>query len=655
MASVPSVDHLLQDIPHETLSQPCKDRHLCDIALRIKEWRSIAPYLRLTEVDDKEIRTKFPEELRAQNIAMLRRWREKRGKKATYKKLAEVFWKIANLSLVEVVVDILKNESSSSESEGEVEQSGAGQKWSVAKYAEFLRSRYHTTRPPVLSLQWPPPPTHTIFNLALVQKQRLEHGPDEELVRLLQRGQVSEVVESQSEIELHNLMTADNMGRKVIVIEGAPGSGKSTLAWHVCQQWGKGELFTEYDVVVFVQLRDPKLQMAQTLADIFSVHSCDMGNALVPLITQHNKWGKGVLLVLDGWDELRHDCTAYSLLMQLIQIPDYLGMHNGSLIITSRPVTSAELQPHASSRVEILGFKPEEVKEYFKDCFQEKKKLDMLPTFYEQLQQRPVIEASCFLPLNAVIVVHIFFSCGFNLPHTLHGVFEKLVLSCVVRHVSAREPAEVPITASCLDELPPIIYDKLEQLCCLAFHGIWINKVVFSTSDLKIFSLLHDLSHTLSLIQLVESYQSVRCGRSYHFFHLQIQELLAAYHISKLDEEKQVRLFRDSFGQPRFTAVIHFYAAFTKLESVQIQELLLDMLKKRSYHGNVLQCVFEAQQPSLCQRIGYSILSLTSKNCTPPLSLLMLSSPLNCISLGFFLCRFCFLCNDFFTQHNESV
>ena len=171
-----------------------------------------------------------------------------------------MFWKIGNLSLVEVVGDVLKSESPSSESEGEMKQSGAGQKWSVAKYAEFLRSRYRTTRPPVLSLQWPPPPTHTVFNLALIQKQRLEHGADEELVRLLQRGQVSEAAESQSEIELHNQMTADNMGRKVIVIEGAPGSGKSTLAWHVCQQWGKGELFTEYDVVVFVQLRDPKLQ-----------------------------------------------------------------------------------------------------------------------------------------------------------------------------------------------------------------------------------------------------------------------------------------------------------------------------------------------------------------------------------------------------------
>ena len=220
-----------------------------------------------------------------------------------------------------------------------------------------------------------------------------------------------------------------------------------------------------------------------------------------------------------------------------------------------------------------------------------------------------MIEASCFLPLNAVIVVHTFFSCGFNLPHTLHGVFESLVLSCVVRHMSAREPPKVPITASCLEKLPPHIHKQLEQLGTLAFHGIWINKAVFSTSDLETFNLPNDLSNTLSLIQVVESYQIVRCGRSYHSFHLQIQELLAAYHISVMEEEKQVRIFRDMFGQPRFTAVFQFYAAFTKLVAKEMKELLLVISKRRHYHGNLLQCLFEAQQPSLCQFLGYSLLT----------------------------------------------
>ena len=570
MAAKPSLEELLEGIDPSRLSQPCKDHHLSEVALHIAEWRCIAPFLRLTEVDDKEIRTICPQDLIVQNTAMLRRWREKRGHKATYQELAKVFWKLGKLSLVKEVCKVLTNESSSSESEGESEQGCDGgpgsQRWTVPRYASYLKRRYRTARPPVQSHQLLPPPTRTVFNLALIQKERLEFGPNEELVRLLQRGQVKEAAESHTEIELSNLMTADDEVRKIILIEGAPGSGKSTLAWHICQQWEKGELFVEYEVVVFVQLRDPKVQSAKSVADILPVPSQNTGTAVTSLLTGDNRWGKGVLLVLDGWDELQPDCPAHSLLMQLIQIPDYLNMDGSSLIITSRPVSSGELQCYASSRVEVLGFKPEEVQQYFKACFGRDHQL--FTRFVGQLNERPVIEASCFLPINAVIVFITFRANNCSLPRTLHEVFEKLVLSCIVRHVTDREEFKGRFTASCLADLPPDIEVPLSALSSLAFHGVWVNKVVFSERDLKVFNFPIDLSSTLSLVQVVESFGVFGHSKSYSFFHLQIQELLAAYHISKLEEDEQVRIFK------------------TCLDSLDLQLCSSSMLPSRSYRQN---------------------------------------------------------------------
>ena len=46
---------VLKDVPHEKLEQPCKDEHLCEIALSITDWQSIAPFLGLTEADESEI------------------------------------------------------------------------------------------------------------------------------------------------------------------------------------------------------------------------------------------------------------------------------------------------------------------------------------------------------------------------------------------------------------------------------------------------------------------------------------------------------------------------------------------------------------------------------------------------------------------------
>ena len=649
MAEKPSLDQLLKGIDHAKLIQICTDQHLSEIARQITEWESIAPDFELDEVDEEEIVKKYPKKVKAQNLAMLRRWRKKRGDKATYKRLAKVFWKVDRTDLVVKLCKILSRESSSSESEGESEQGCAGgsgsQRWTVPRYANYLKRRYRTTRPPVQSHQLLPPPTRTVFNLALIQKERLEFGPNEELVRLLQRGQVKEAAESHTEIELSNLMKADDEERKIILIEGAPGSGKSTLAWHICQQWEKGELFAEYEVVVFVQLRDPKVQSAKAVADILPVPSQSMGTAVASLLTGDGRWGKGVLLVLDGWDELQPDCPAHSLLMQLVQIPDYLNMDGSSLIITSRPVSSGELQCYASSKVEVLGFKPEEVQQYFKACFGRDHQL--FTRFVRQLNERPVIAASCFLPINAVIVFITFRASNCSLPRTLHEVFEKLVLSCIVRHVTDREEFKSRFTASCLADLPPDIEVPLSALSSLAFHGVWVNKVVFSERDLNFFNLPTDLSSTLSLVQVVESFGVCGRSKSYNFFHLQIQELLAAYHISKLEENEQVKIFKELFGQPRFAAVFQFYAAFTKLQAEGIREVLVEISKSPLPYDFVLQCVYEAQDPSLCQFLGWTLNMVQSTMSREPLLVLSSqSSKLHIITLGYFLCCHCYNCNE---------
>ena len=647
MAEKPSLDQLLKGIDHAKSIQICTDQHLSQIARQITEWESIAPDFELDEVDEEEIVKKYPKKVKAQNLAMLRRWRKKRGDKATYKRLAKVFWKVDRTDLVVKLCKILSHESSSSESEGESEQGCVGgsdsQRWTLPMYADYLKGRYRTTRPHVLSHKLLPPPTRAVFNLALIQKERLEFGPNEELVRLLQRGQVKEAAESHTEIELSNLMRADDEERKVILIEGAPGSGKSTLAWHICQQWGKGELFTEYEVVVFVQLRDLGLQSARTVAEILPTVHADMARDIAALLASSRRCGERVLFVLDGWDELQPDYPLHSLLIQLIEEPTHLNMHFSSLIITSRPVTSGELQYYASSRVEVLGFKPEEVQEYFKACFRGDHQL--YTRFVAQLREHPVLEASCFLPLNAMIIFVTFRASNDSLPHTLHGVFEKLVLSCIVRHVTDRGEAKGGITASCLSNLPADIEVPLSALSSLAFHCIWVNKAVFSETDLEVFHLSTDLSSTLSLVQVVESFGVCGCSKSYNFFHLQIQELLAAYHISKLEEDEQVRIFKDLFGQPRFAAVFQFYAAFTKLRAQGIREVLVDMLKDRSHYSTILHCVYEAQDPSLCQFVGYA-LPATTKEAYWGFFVQPWSSPLYMIALGYFLCYYCYYCSE---------
>ena len=61
---------------------------------------------------------------------------------------------------------------------------------------------------------------------------------------------------------------------------------------------------------------------------------------------------------------------------------------------------------------------------------------------------------------------------------------------------------------------------------------------------------------------------------SYNFIHLSIQEMLAAYRISQMGNDQQVRVFQTLLGEPRFAAVLHFYAGFTELANHGVRKVI---------------------------------------------------------------------------------
>ena len=107
MASRPSLDDLLRDVPPERLDQPCTQEHLIEIAPSVIQWQTVAPFLGLTEGDEEAIVTRNPNNVNAQKIAMLRTWKERFGSIATYRKLAEAFWKVGKTDLAERVCSLL--------------------------------------------------------------------------------------------------------------------------------------------------------------------------------------------------------------------------------------------------------------------------------------------------------------------------------------------------------------------------------------------------------------------------------------------------------------------------------------------------------------------------------------------------------------------
>ncbi len=92
--------------------------------------------------------------------------------------------------------------------------------------------------------------------------------------------------------------------------------------------------------------------------------------------------------------------------------------------MTSRPISSRQLHELVSSRVEIIGFTPKELRQYFSERLSDAS--HDVEALLERVEENPVVASSCYLPLNAAIIVHLFLSSNWSLPTTIHAWYLHL-------------------------------------------------------------------------------------------------------------------------------------------------------------------------------------------------------------------------------------
>ena len=555
----------------------------------------------------------------------------------------------------------------------------------LLRFGAQLKERYQQSLASISPSELIPSPTKKIFRLAMIQRERVQQGQiEDKFVRMSISGKVDDILRAKIPVELKDILKSTFHGGEIVLVEGAPGSGKSTFTIHICKKWGRGELFEQFSVVILVQLRDPAVQSAKSIADLLPCQDVAVAQEYASEIIATN--GRGILWVLDGWDELpphlQQDSIFRSLLPQKrsdaaklyfrpaqISSPssetseepslnssrsssslfsyaslsslDELNidtipnakynsrfLYESSVIVTSRPISSGDLHPVVSSRIEVLGFTPEEQRQYFTECL--KGDSQALGALLQKIKENPVVQSICYLPLNAAFVVHTFKYKGQSLPSTVYEIYLSVITSIVSRHFSREGKGhDLPGELASLADLSRsrVAGKDFQRLCKMAHRGVMQNKVTFSSSEFP------EGSSTLSLLQGIESFLEGGKSVFYNFLHLIIQEIMSAYHIAtQLSDSEQVSQFQQLFNQPRFAAVFQFYSAITKLETPGIRDVVARMAKGNSKTRlvSLLHCLYEAQDPSLCLYVAKQLKYKLNLNGTS-------LSPLDCLSLSFFL------------------
>ena len=70
---------------------------------------------------------------------------------------------------------------------------------------------------------------------------------------------------------------------------------------------------------------------------------------------------------------------------------------------------------------------------YFRECLNGDS--GAVQTLLEIIRENPIVEGSCYLPLNAVIVARVFISGEHSLPTSNHEIFTAVVKSSLKRYL----------------------------------------------------------------------------------------------------------------------------------------------------------------------------------------------------------------------------
>jgi len=366
--------------------------------------------------------------------------------------------------------------------------------------------------------------------------------------------------------------------------------------------------------VVLLKLRDKRVQEARRISDLFYHPHPQLQSEIVNDIIFTR--GHGLLLILEGFDEAPGSKRA----MDSIFIRLFTGQElpKATVVLTTRPSASTELRQLCysvnSRRIEVVGFGNKEIDDCIRCAFSGE---PAVASFNKYLKLYPHIHSMMYVPLNCVIVTHIYqrhISTGEDVPKTKTQLYSSLIKSLLLRCLNDKQQYRDTCTRICsFKDLPQPVYNQFCNICKLAYM-----KIIRAETELIFQDLPSDFD-PLGLMQTCpELYVDSGAFLSYNFLHLTIQEYLAAYYISQQSRDEQVAFMEEHIENMKLEVVLRFLAGFSLSELGQdlwdvvqkfanrdlpVWSLLKEFGETKCVRLQILHWLFESQHLSAITEI----------------------------------------------------
>ena len=394
---------------------------------------------------------------------------------------------------------------------------------------------------------------------------------------------------------------------KLVLISGAPGVGKSTLAKKLCQDISNKMDAHGYDLVLLVALRD--LIAFKGLGEPFKLHHMlqlfteSMHEALQLAAEIQARDGRGVLLILDGYDELLQELREAPFFLNLLTHSPKSPLPECDIVLTSRSILTSQIYRHLKqastagdiTNIEVLGFTNAQVKRYAKLYFEAEGMQQLYSQFLDKVESVPQIKSLCSIPVVLSIICRVFLAKG-DLPPTLTEAYHDFVFEKVLLNASFPDG---PVES--LLNLPP--KHDFYQLCEIAFSCVVDQKVIFTSTELNNLSTRYSDRDSGCGLLTARPIDKLRCllaaVDSFFFIHLTVQEFLSAVHISRQDVLAQKEIWAKYLGQPHMAQVWKFFSGLTKLQNFDA----LDLAPKLNDEEVLVQSLYESQNEAVVKHV----------------------------------------------------